>query len=406
MVRSSRFAWFARAFGGSILSLMLCGCASTPGREQALGYVVSSAFSPDGRLLAASTSEGEVALFDAQPLLFRRLFTRESDKTLIPRGYLEMIAAVYRPRPLAFSADGKMLAAGGVAGNVVAWEVASGLEIFRSAVDGQIVDLVFSPDGRTLVSAGPEVSLQSMMDGSTSKLELPPGTKATSIAISPDGLVLAAGLSSGEIAMFDAKSLKLLRTSKEHEAPVTGLAFQKDGGVFASTAGGYDLRLWKRAPDGGLEKGTPSVAAATSSAASFENAQGFGAILWLLGTIRGFQLVGAPTLGAPPIPGGAESSFAEAARATPHHCGSRVAFSMSGRYLVSTANLMKCPDCIGTLAPAFLLFLTNLETGKTTTVRDLGCEIAISPDGRMVATAGPGAPQLRDSATGQQLPRN
>lgn len=406
MMWSSRSAWFIRAFGGLILSVMLYGCASTPGREEPLGYVVSTAFSPDGKFLAASTTEGEVALFDAQPLVFRRLFTRESDKAPISRGYLEMIAAVYRPRPLAFSADGRLLAAGGVAGNVTVWEVASGLERLRSAGDGQIVDLVFSPDGRTLVSAGPEVFLRSLTDGQTSKLELPSGTKATSIAMSPDGLVLAVGLSSGEIAMFDPKDLKLLRTSKEHEAPVTGLAFQKDGGVFASTAGGYDLRLWNRAAEGGFENAAPPVASATSSAASFENAQGFGAMLWLLGTIRGFQLVGAPTLGAPPILGGAESSFARAARASPHHCGSRVAFAPSGRYLVSTANLMKCPDCIGTLAPAFLLFLTDIETGKTTAVRDVGCEFSISPDGRVVATAGPGAPQVRDIVTGQQLPRN
>jgi WD40 repeat protein len=407
MMQSIVFVWFGRASAGLLLAAMLCGCAATPGREQAWGYVVSSAFSPDGQFLAAATSEGDVALFDARPLWFRRLLTQESDKTPIQRDYTAIIGSAFRPRPVAFSQDGTLLAAGAVSGNVVVWDVASGMERFRSPVGGQIDDLVFSPDGQTLISVGPDALLRSTTDGgNTRKVDLPPGVKATAIAMSPDGLVLAVGLSTGEIAMFDATNLKLLRISKEHEAPVTGLAFQREGGVFASTAGGYDLKLWKRTPDGGFEKGVPPVVAATSAAETFDSAQGAGAFLWLLGTIRGFQIAGAPTLGAPPILGGAKSTFAKAARTTPHHCGSRVAFSANGRYVVSTANLMRCPDCIGTLAPAFLLFLTNLETGATTTVRDLGCEVSISPDGRTFAVGGPGAPQIRDTASGQRLPSN
>ena len=217
---------------------------------------------------------------------------------------------------------------------------------------------------------------------------------------------MVAGLSSGEIATFDTATLKPLSISKAHEAPVTGLSFQRQAGMFASTAGGYDLRVWKRSAEGILEEKDLPDTPATSAAEAFSRAQSGGLLLWLLGSVRGFQIVGAPTLGAPPIIGGAESKFAKAARTIPPHCGSRVAFSANGRYLVSSANLMMCPDCIGTLAPAFLLFLTDLETGATKTVRDLGCEFSISPDGRLITTAGPGAPQIRDSVTGQQLPRD
>ena len=399
-----RFRW---TLAGLFLAVMLYGCASTPGRDQPLGYVVSTAFSPDGRNLATATSEGEVALFDAHPLFFKRLFTREVDKTPVQRDYVALIDSIYRPLPLAFSADGTLLAAGAVSGNVVVWDIASGMEKFRSPAGGQIVDLVFSPDGQTLISAGPDLLLRSMKDtGQTIKVQLPPGAKATAATMSPDGTVLVVGLSTGEIALFDTTDLRLLRIAKVHEAPVTGLAFQRQGEVFASTAGGYDLRLWKRSPEGGFEKGDLPVAAATSAAAAFDSAQVGGFLLWLLGTVRGFQIVGAPTLGAPPITGGAESTLAKAAHTTPPHCGSRVAFSADGRYLVSSANLMMCPDCIGTLAPSFLLFLTNLESGVTTTVRDLGCEFSISPVGRTFSTAGPGAPQIRDISTGQQLPHN
>lgn len=407
MTGSSVFAGFSWRLAGLLLSAMVCACAATPGREQALGYVVSTAFSPDGRLLAASTNEGDVALFDARPLWFRRLLTHESDKKPIQRSYTELIGAVYRPLPLAFSPDGTLLAASGVAGNVVVWNVDSGIEKLRSPAGGQIVDIAFSPDGKTLISAGPDVVLRSMTDsGHMSKIGLPAGAGATSIAPSPDGLVLLVGLSTGEIATFDTTNGTLLHASKVHEAPVTGLAFQRRNEIFASTAGGYDLRLWKLVPGGGFESSALPVAAATSAAGTVNQAQGVGTLLWLLGTMRGFQMVGAPTLGAPPVLAGAESQFARAARTSPYHCGSRVAFSATGRYLASTANLLACSDCIGTLAPAFMLFITDLETSATRTVRDLGCEVSISPDGRTFATGGPGAPQVRDSVTGQSLSRH
>lgn len=387
---------------GLLVAGLLSACAGTPGREQPLGMVVSSAFSPDGKQLGVSTSEGEVALFDTQPLWFRRQLSRDADKRPAPKGYSDMIAAVYRPQPLVFSPDGTRLAAVGVAENIVMWDIASGAEQFRVPANGTILDLAFFADGRKLLTAGPQVLIRSTSDGKQlGQIPLGAGTTATAAAVSSEGLLLI-GLSTGEIALYDGTSLQLLRTWKAHQAPVTGLAFGPDGKSFASTAGGYDLRLWKKDGAGSFDHGAPPVTAA-DAAESLANAQGAGAFLWLLGTIRGFQIVGAPTMGAPPVVTGADSLFAKAARTIPPHCGSRVVFSANGRYLASTANLMLCPDCIGTLSPAFMLFVTDLETGKTVTARDTGCTVAISPDGRIVATGTAGKPQLRDSATGEVL---
>lgn len=396
-----------RLLAGLLLAQLLYGCASTPGREQPLGYVVSTAHSPDGQTIAAATSEAEVALFDAQPLRFKRLLTGEADKTAVGRGYLAMIGSVYRPRPIAFSPDASLLAAGAVSGNVVVWDVATGAEKYRSPAGGPVVDLHFSADGQALISAGPDLLWRPLQDPAhTTQLPLPPGARATAMTLSPDGSVVVAGLSTGELATFDTATLKLLHISKVHEAPVSGLAFERQGAVLASTAGGYDLRLWKFSPNGGFEPGDAPFSAAARATETFERAQGGGLLLWLLGTARGFQLAGAPTLGAPPLTGAAETKFAQAARTTPPHCGSRVAFSADGRYLASSANLMRCPDCIGTLAPSFMLFVTDLAHGTTTAVRDLGCEFAFAPDGQTFSTAGPGAPQIRDSATGQTIPRH
>lgn len=404
-MRQTAFCCGFRALAIVLILVLLYGCAATPGRDQPIGYVVSSTFSADGKLLAAATSEGEVALFDVHPLKFRRLLTHESDKKVLPRQYAAMIEAVYRPLALAFSPDGRLLAAAGIGGKIVVWDVASGLRQHEMTVSAQAADLVFTPDSGALCIAGPGLTIWHLNDTSpAASLPLPKEAKATSAAMSPDGSVLAVGLSSGEIAMFETDAWKLLRVSKEHEAPVTGLAFQKQGSTFASTAGGYDLRIWERATGGGFAKSAQTPNAVSSAAETFGTAQVAGALLWLIGTVRGFQIAGGPTLGGPPILGGTESAFSKSGRVIPFHCGSRVAFSEDGRHLISTANLMKCSDCIGTLAPAFMLFMTDLETGKTETVRDLGCEIAVSPDSKTVAVGGPGAPQIRNIVTGQKIP--
>lgn len=385
--------------------LFFSGCASTPGRETPLGMVVATAFSPDGKTIAAATSEGEIALFDSQPLWFRRLLSRVSDKQAQPSGYAAMIASIYRPIPLAYSVDGRLLAAAGIAGSIVVWETATGDEKFRVAISSPTADLAFLPDGQRLVVAGPEITIRSTDNGAVlATIHQPGEASATAVAVSPDGRQIVAGLANGELAIFNASNYALQQTLPGHQVAVTGVAFAPDGRVLASTAGGYDLRQWERQADGSFVAGKSPVAAAASAEETLSQAQGLGTLLWLLGTARGIQMVGAPTLGAAPNISAAEAMFIKAAKTAPHHCGSRVAFSADGRYLAATANLMLCADCIGTLSPPFLMFVTELATGKTVTVRDTGCAVSLSPDGRTVVTGGSGAPQRRRSESGETLP--
>lgn len=401
-------SFFRRLLGALFIvsAVLLAGCASTPGREEPLAMIVSTAFSPDGKLIAVSTNEGEIALFDFQPLWFRRLLSRASDKVPMPRAYEEMIDSVYRPLPIAFSPDGRFLAAGGVGASVVVWEIISGDERFRLPVKERVLDLAFFPDGQRLVIAGPDAAVVAVGNGEkVAALALPMGAKATAGTVSPDGRAIIIGLSSGEIALFDGITFALTHQFKAHELAVSGVAFAPDGRLLASTAGGYDLRLWQRNAKTGFEKADLPFAAAASADESVAQAKGLGTMLWLLGTARGFQLVGAPTLGAPPNMSAADAMFANAARTIPFHCASRVSFSADGRYLASTANLIPCRACIGRLSPAFLMFLTDLKSGVTNTVRDTGCEAAFAPNGEVVATGGPGIPLFRASATGQRWPK-
>jgi len=168
-----------------------------------------------------------------------------------------------------------------------------------------------------------------------------------------------------------------------------------------STAGGYDLRLWSRETTGQFEKSISLTAAAIEAASKGDDIQALGTLALLLSGAATARLGGVPMLA--PVGSEAEIEFATAARTSPYHCGSQVALSADGKIVASTANLLQCPTCIGTLAPPFLLFVSNLQSGVTHSMRINGCSVALSPDGRVAATMQMGAPRLRDTATGKTL---
>jgi RNA polymerase sigma factor (sigma-70 family) len=116
---------------------------------QEMGYFLL--FSPDCKSLLGSERAGDTAL--SLSLWDVETFTR-----VRPLGRAGQTADPPLPSPgifAAFSADGRMLAAGGEEEDVVVWEIASGRERARlPAHFGRLPPLGFSPDGRALACGG------------------------------------------------------------------------------------------------------------------------------------------------------------------------------------------------------------------------------------------------------------
>jgi WD40 repeat protein len=203
--------------------------------------VLSSALSPDGKLLALSDMGRTISLHDAhtgRPL--RRIKAPWDDI-----------------RSLAFSRDGKRLAARSRAEYVGAWDVATGKAVTRferpqendldtSRLDFVVADhsLAFSPDG-DLLAAASEDGLFCVWRATTGKLLFQkkgqPG-RTSGVAFSPDGNVLAWGKDGAIhlVAPATGKELLILRGAEGHTA---ALAFSPDGKRLASAA--YDMaHLW------------------------------------------------------------------------------------------------------------------------------------------------------------------
>src|SRR5262249_52557727 len=101
------------------------------------GWVQAVLPLPDGRGIASAGSDGQVLLWDAGG---RRVVRRFEGHT-------------HRVWCLACSPDGRTLASGASDRTVRLWDLASGKELLRIEVKGQVKGLAFSPDGRRLASA-------------------------------------------------------------------------------------------------------------------------------------------------------------------------------------------------------------------------------------------------------------
>src|SRR5690349_11605688 len=148
---------------------------------------------------------------------------------------------------IAFSPDGKLLAAGDQENGVELWDLVAGKQLRRLELKETSQPAVaFSPDGKLLAAAeGREtVHLWEVATGKEVRQLQWPKHSVGQLVFSPDGSTLA-GVSSEEIRVWGVASGKRLRKFEGHEQAVTGLAFSADGRRLVS--GGMDqaVRLWE-----------------------------------------------------------------------------------------------------------------------------------------------------------------
>ena len=197
---------------------------------------------PDGRLIAVGdAADGSVHL-------------RSASGTLPQVGVLPGDAArqVYALR---FSPDGTLLAVGGASQDVTLWDVRSPARPRRLATlptgfPQAAESVVFTPDTRTLLAAGtgPLAVWDISTPAAPLRLPSPPGIGASvgvqSLAMTPDGRRLAAGLLDGRVLVWSGTRATARPAVVLAPGGVNAVAFSDDGRRLAAGDRKGDVSVW------------------------------------------------------------------------------------------------------------------------------------------------------------------
>ena len=164
---------------------------------------------------------------------------------------------------IAFSPDGRLLAAGGDDDMVVVWDVAGGRVKgqpliahpgyeHRDDSANDVRSIGFSPDGRSLAAASNDgrVWLWNLETGELAGDPLGDGSDPTrhemrAVAFHPtNGSLLASGNLDGNVVLWDLQSRRA-RLTVAAPAGVNGVAFSPDGGLLSSANDDGSITVWK-----------------------------------------------------------------------------------------------------------------------------------------------------------------
>ena len=198
------------------------------------GRVSEVICSPDGELLASYGSDKMIHLWN--------MHTGEFLHTLI--GHTGSISSI------SFSPDSQLLASGNRDGKIRIWGTETGnlrrTIIATTDADG-VTAVVFSPDGRTLVSNNYEDDVIQCWDfakGERTKSIASPLDTTNHLVFSPDGSTLANAHSDGTIRFWDVASGSPLRTLHGYAQMFVCVTHSPIGSTLAVLDGDRRLRLW------------------------------------------------------------------------------------------------------------------------------------------------------------------
>lgn len=213
------------------------------------------AFSKDERMLATSPSKGlpgkihetlgAIHLWDigsqSNSVFSRYLFNA---KTIRPKHTLKGHRGVVRS--LVFSPDGKTLVSGGDGDRINLWDLETLRIRQKLVVDRNYTrSVTFSSDGNILASRGSNKII--CWDVGTGKQISAWSSTVTlrTIHFSPDDSILLIGNFNGEVELWEVYSGNLLSTHKGHTRQINALRFLEKGKTLATASADGTILLWK-----------------------------------------------------------------------------------------------------------------------------------------------------------------
>lgn len=200
---------------------------------ETFGAVISVAYSPDGRLLATGSSNGEIKIWSAD----------DYQEILCCRGHQAWVMS------LSFSPDGRSLASASDDHLVKIWDLPTGncLSTYTEHTDS-VNTVKFHPNGRTIASGGQDATIRFWDLSATTPLIKTlvghEGGRVWSIDFSPDGKILVSGSEDRTIRIWEVATGACLAVWIAHEHWVRSVVFSPDGKTIASSSFDRTIKIW------------------------------------------------------------------------------------------------------------------------------------------------------------------
>ncbi|HEU5378317.1 MAG TPA: helix-turn-helix domain-containing protein [Ktedonobacteraceae bacterium] len=193
------------------------------------------AFSSDGKLLASSSDDQTISFWDTE--------TGNLIKVLHPQGN--------RIWSLAFFPGNTILVSANESAHeddlLCYWDIHLGQCIRKiRSYCSLLKDVVFSPDGKLVVSGSEENELRvwDVASGRNLKTLQAHTNRVRSVAFSADGRMVASGSEDETIRIWDTQSWVCRQTLQGHTHLVRSVAFSPDARILASGSHDQTIRLW------------------------------------------------------------------------------------------------------------------------------------------------------------------
>lgn len=186
------------------------------------GPVISTAFSPDGKLVVSIGCDA----YDTQ-LRCTRGTARAWDA--VTRQEADFIGLGSEVVSIAFSPDGSRLASGNGDGTIQVWDLATEQEISVMDHGSPVLSIAFSPDGRWVVSGARDGTVRVWDIALKREIsQIDHGFSVSSVAFSPLGQQVVSGSSDGQVLLWDpANGQEIYRAP--HGKDTFSVAFSPDG---------------------------------------------------------------------------------------------------------------------------------------------------------------------------------
>ena len=198
---------------------------------QAFGFVIAIAFSPDGKSIAAGTDNNDIQLWNVV----------DGKHLLTYTGHSQWV------RSIAFSPDSDKIASGSHDMTVRIWEANTGkcIQVLKGHTD-RVRLVKFDPTGKILLTSSQDksVRLWDVKSGQCLRNLIGLGNLLGAVIFTSGGRILGGTREKSLIKLWNVDTGKCLNTLQGHAKWVQSMAFSSDGKVIVTSSEDKTIRVW------------------------------------------------------------------------------------------------------------------------------------------------------------------